>query len=72
MFNRLSGVKEITYPEGLNFNIPWLEYPTVFNVRTKAANLTTKSGTQDLQMVTIGIRVLHRPSVEHLPFIYKR
>jgi regulator of protease activity HflC (stomatin/prohibitin superfamily) len=23
-------------------------------------------------MVTIGIRVLHRPDVEHLPFIYQR
>ena len=41
-------------------------------MRTKAANLTTKSGTNDLQMVTIGIRVLHRPDVEHLPFIYQR
>ena len=66
------GVKQQTYPEGLNFNVPWLEYPTVFNVRTKAANLTTKSGTNDLQMVTIGIRVLHRPDVSHLPFIYQR
>mmetsp|Transcript_14583 Transcript_14583/g.29914 ORF Transcript_14583/g.29914 Transcript_14583/m.29914 type:complete len:316 (+) Transcript_14583:65-1012(+) len=72
IFNRITGVKQKTYPEGLNFNIPWFEYPTVINVRTKAANLTTKSGTNDLQMVTIGIRVLHRPDIERLPFIYQR
>jgi len=72
VFNRLSGVKDQVYPEGLNFNVPWLEYPTIFSIRTKAANLTTKSGSQDLQMVTIGIRVLHRPNVAYLPFIYQR
>lgn len=30
VFNRLSGVKDQVYPEGLNFNVPWLEYPTIF------------------------------------------
>ncbi len=71
MFNRFSGLKPTVYSEGYNFNVPWLEYPTVFNVQTRPAALSTKSGTQDLQMVSIGIRVLHKPDVRYLPWIYQ-
>ena len=72
MFNRLYGLKSQVYNEGLNFNIPWLEYPTIFDIRTRPCNLQTLTGSKDLQMVTIGVRVLHRPSIEDLPFIYRR
>ena len=71
VFNRLLGVKPTVYSEGYNFTIPWFEYPQVFNVQTRPAALSTKSGTKDLQMVSIGIRVLHRPDPAHLPTIYK-
>ena len=71
VFNRLLGVKPTIYSEGYNFTIPWFEYPQVFNVQTRPAALSTKSGTKDLQMVSIGIRVLHRPDPAKLPSMYR-
>lgn len=72
MFNRLTGMKEVTYGEGLNFNIPWFERPIVFDIRTRPCNLQTLTGSKDLQMVTIGIRVLHKPNPNKLVWIYQR
>lgn len=72
VFNRLLGVKPTIYSEGYNFTIPWVEWPQVFNVQTRPAALSTKSGTKDLQMVSIGIRVLHRPDAGKLPEIFQK
>jgi prohibitin 2 len=71
VFNRVVGVKDIIYNEGLNFNIPWLERPIVFDVRTRPVNLQTLTGSKDLQMVTIAIRVLHKPNPNKLVWIYR-
>lgn len=72
VFNRLTGMKEVTYGEGLNFNIPWFEKPTIFDVRTRPVNLQTLTGSKDLQMVTIAIRVLHKPNPNRLVDIYRQ
>jgi prohibitin 2 len=72
VFNRLTGMKDITYGEGLNFNIPWFERPTIFDVRTRPVNLQTLTGSKDLQMVTIAIRVLHKPDPSRLVQIYRQ
>jgi len=69
VFNRFSGVKPFVYSEGLNFNIPWAEWPTVFDIKTRPCNLQTQTGSKDLQKIMIGIRVLHRPIPSELPFI---
>jgi len=71
IFNRVTGMKEGTYGEGLNFNIPWFERPIVFDVRTRPVNLQTLTGSKDLQMVTIAIRVLHKPNPNQLVSIYR-
>jgi len=71
MFNRLSGMKENVYGEGLNFNIPWFERPYIFDIRTRPVNLQTLTGSKDLQMVTIGVRVLHKPDPKELVWIYQ-
>lgn len=71
VFNRLVGMKETIYGEGLNFNIPWLERPIVFDIRTRPVNLQTLTGSKDLQMVTIAIRVLHKPDPNKLVHIYR-
>ena len=72
MFNRISGMKETVYNEGLNFNIPWFERPIIYDIRTRPCNLQTLTGSKDLQMVTIGVRVLHKPRPERLVWIYQR
>ncbi|EEC48099.1 prohibitin-like protein, partial [Phaeodactylum tricornutum CCAP 1055/1] len=71
VFNRLVGMKETVYGEGLNFNIPWLERPIIYDIRTRPVNLQTLTGSKDLQMVTIAIRVLHKPNPNQLVWIYR-
>jgi len=71
MFNRIVGMKDNVYGEGLNFNIPWFERPILFDIRTRPVNLQTLTGSKDLQMVTLGIRVLHKPNPSQLVWIYR-
>ncbi|CAJ1946307.1 unnamed protein product [Cylindrotheca closterium] len=71
IYNRISGMKDTVYGEGLNFNIPWFERPTVFDIRTRPVNLQTLTGSKDLQMVTIAIRVLHKPDPNKLVEMYR-
>jgi len=72
IFNRLVGMKQQTYGEGLNFNIPWFERPIIYDIRTRPCNLQTLTGSKDLQMVTIGVRVLHKPDPNQLVWMYQR
>ncbi|CAH9132576.1 unnamed protein product [Cuscuta epithymum] len=71
VFNRISGIKEKVYPEGTHFMIPWLERPTIYDVRARPNLVESTSGSRDLQMVKIGLRVLTRPIPDQLPTIYR-
>ncbi|MCJ1320516.1 Prohibitin-1, subunit of the prohibitin complex (Phb1p-Phb2p) [Xylographa vitiligo] len=71
IFNRLNGVQDAVVNEGTHFLIPWLQRPIVYDVRTKPRNISTTTGSKDLQMVTLTLRVLHRPEVKMLPKIYQ-
>lgn len=71
IFDRLSGVKEGVISEGTHFLIPWLQKSIIFDVRTKPRNIATTTGSKDLQMVSLTLRVLHRPEVQNLPKIYQ-
>ncbi len=72
MFSRLSGLNNEPIGEGTHFLVPWLEHPIIFDVKTKPRNVVSLTGTRDLQMVNISVRVLSRPSNNHLAFIYRR
>ncbi|KAF2202785.1 hypothetical protein GQ43DRAFT_430455 [Delitschia confertaspora ATCC 74209] len=71
IFDRISGVKDTVVNEGTHFLIPWLQKSIIFDVRTKPRNISTTTGSKDLQMVTLTLRVLHRPDVKMLPKIYQ-
>src|SRR3954471_13774589 len=71
IFDRLSGVKEEVINEGTHFLIPWLQKSIIYDVRTKPRNISTTTGSKDLQMVSLTLRVLHRPEVKMLPKIYQ-
>lgn len=71
IFDRLSGVKEDVVNEGTHFLVPWLQRAIVYDVRTRPRNISTTTGSKDLQMVTLTLRVLHRPEVKMLPKIYQ-
>ncbi|CAH8336871.1 unnamed protein product [Eruca vesicaria subsp. sativa] len=71
MFNRLTGVKEKVYPEGTHFMLPWFERPIIYDVRARPYLVESTTGSHDLQMVKIGLRVLTRPMGDRLPHIYR-
>ena len=70
MFDRLRGVQRSVVGEGTHFRIPWLQTPHLFDVRIRPRNIASNTGTKDLQVVTINLRVLSRPDEEHLPDIF--
>ena len=70
MFDRLSGVQRSVRGEGTHFRIPWVQTPHQFDVRIRPRNISSATGTKDLQIVTINLRVLSRPEEEHLPDIF--
>ncbi|KAH9610546.1 hypothetical protein KSS87_005370 [Heliosperma pusillum] len=71
VFNRVYGIKDKVYPEGTHFMIPWFERPVIYDVRARPHLVESTSGSRDLQMVKIGLRVLTRPLPEMLPTVYR-
>jgi len=70
MFDRLRGVQKTVSGEGTHFRIPWLQTPHIFDIRIRPRNISSATGTKDLQVVTINLRVLSRPEEEFLPEIF--
>ncbi|KAH9826050.1 putative prohibitin [Teratosphaeria destructans] len=71
IFDRLRGVSDQVVNEGTHFLVPWLQRAIMYDVRTKPRNISTTTGSKDLQMVSLTLRVLHRPEVGMLPRIYQ-
>ncbi|RYC65632.1 hypothetical protein CHU98_g565 [Xylaria longipes] len=70
-YKRISGVSKEIYTEGTHIMIPWFETPVTYDVRAKPRNVSSLTGTKDLQMVNITCRVLSRPEISALPQIYR-
>eukprot|EP01025_Chloroclados_australasicus_P044483 TRINITY_DN48248_c0_g1_i1.p1 TRINITY_DN48248_c0_g1~~TRINITY_DN48248_c0_g1_i1.p1 ORF type:complete len:302 (-),score=38.92 TRINITY_DN48248_c0_g1_i1:238-1101(-) len=71
MFDRFRGILQDTYTEGTHFKVPWLQTPYIMDVRTRPRTISSVTGTRDLQMVNISLRVLSKPEIPMLPWIYK-
>ena len=52
--------------------IPWFQYPIIYDIRARPKLLTSPSGSKDLQMVNMGLRVLYRPDQKELPEMYRQ
>ena len=72
IFSRLTGVQKDIYSEGIHFRVPWFQYPIIYEIRARPKLLVSPTGSKDLQMVNIGLRVLFRPEQYELPTIYRR
>ncbi|PSR99404.1 band 7 family-domain-containing protein [Coniella lustricola] len=70
-YKRISGVGKEIYNEGTHLKLPWFEQEVVYDVRAKPRNVSSLTGTKDLQMVNITCRVLSRPEITALPQIYR-
>lgn len=71
IFDRLNGIKKDVVGEGTHFLIPWFQRAIMFDIRTKPRNISATTGSKDLQMVTLTLRVLSRPRINRLPAIYQ-
>jgi prohibitin 1 len=72
MFDTLrGGILDKTIDEGTHFMVPVIQRPVVIDVRSKPREIPSVTGTKDLQMVNIKLRVLWRPVVEDLPKLYR-
>mmetsp|Transcript_15521 Transcript_15521/g.24127 ORF Transcript_15521/g.24127 Transcript_15521/m.24127 type:complete len:287 (+) Transcript_15521:93-953(+) len=65
------GILDDVRSEGTHFMIPFVQRPIVLDVRTRPREIPSVTGTKDLQMVNIKLRVLWRPIYEKLPQIYR-
>jgi len=61
MFNRIGGIGNEVYREGMHARLPWFQYPIVYDIRARPNQIRSPTGSKDLQMVNIGLRVLSRP-----------
>lgn len=71
VFNKITGVKDTVYGEGTHFLIPFVERATIYSVRSRPRTVGGQTGTKDLQMVNINLRVLTRPDESELPRLYQ-
>ncbi|XP_054768981.2 prohibitin-2-like [Lytechinus pictus] len=72
IFSRIGGVQDRIYAEGLHLRIPWLQWPIIYDIRAKPRRISSPTGSKDLQMVNITLRVLFRPVASQLPKILQQ
>ena len=57
--------------EGTHFKLPWLQRYITYNVRSTPRNIKSLTGSRDLQMVDINLRIIYRPQIDKLPEMYR-
>jgi len=76
MFSRFGlggtpGIQDDIMIEGLHLRIPWFQYPIIYDIRSRPRKMSSPTGSKDLQMVNISLRVLSRPDANSIPTIHK-
>ncbi|XP_034650014.1 prohibitin-2 [Drosophila subobscura] len=72
IFNRIGGIQNDIFSEGLHVRIPWFQYPIIYDIRSRPRKITSPTGSKDLQMINISLRVLSRPDSVNLPSLHKQ
>lgn len=70
IFDRFMGLQQKVPSEGTHLKWPW-QSPRFIDIRSRPRTINSSTGTKDLQMVNISLRVLSRPVVDKLPVIYQ-
>merc|ERR1719436_497040 len=72
MFDNLrGGILPDVIHEGTHIKVPIIQRPVILDVRTKPREILSVTGTKDLQMVNLKLRVLWRPVIKKLPQLYR-
>lgn len=70
-FNRFTGVGNQLYGEGLKFMIPAIERPIIYDARIRPTEISSSTGSMDLQNVKSTVRIIHKPYVSNLQTLYR-
>uniref|UniRef100_A0A7S1BDQ0 Prohibitin n=1 Tax=Corethron hystrix TaxID=216773 RepID=A0A7S1BDQ0_9STRA len=72
MFDQLrGGIRDEVWAEGTHVVVPVIQRPIIMDIRTRPREIPSVTGTKDLQMVNIKLRVLWRPVITELPRLYR-
>jgi len=71
VFNKVTGTRDAVYGEGTKLKLPFIEEPVFFDIRAKPVNIHSPTGSKDLQMINVSLRILSRPNFQQLPTIYR-
>eukprot|EP01010_Urceolus_cornutus_P000666 NODE_1182_length_1055_cov_246.797217_g905_i0.p1 GENE.NODE_1182_length_1055_cov_246.797217_g905_i0~~NODE_1182_length_1055_cov_246.797217_g905_i0.p1 ORF type:complete len:283 (+),score=51.39 NODE_1182_length_1055_cov_246.797217_g905_i0:81-929(+) len=69
-FNVFTGLSETIYDAGTHIKIPFLEWPISYDCRTRPSEISSSSGSRDLQLVDLTLRVLYKPG-NNLPALHR-
>ena len=69
-YNEIHGLGQKVYDEGLNLLIPFIERPIIFYVGAMPFTQECICSSKDLYAVKTTTRVIYRPDVTKLPYIY--
>lgn len=72
VFNKIFGFKDSVQSEGLYFMVPFVERPVKYDIRSKSYNFRSTSGSRDLQMIAIDLRILSHPDPNMLVEVYRK
>jgi len=72
IWSMIGGLKDQVYGEGFHFRIPYIDRPIMFDVRTRPRKIESMTGSKDMQMVMVVVRVLHYPDPEELVTIARK
>lgn len=72
VFNKIFGLREKSYTEGTIWVWPWLEQAIDYDIRMRPTAIPSLTGSKDMQMVNITLRVLFGPDPENLSTLYRK
>lgn len=66
-----AGVQPTVKGEGTHIMLPWFQRYEMFDIRTRPKQVPTLTGSRDLQMVNINLRILSKPDQHKLPEVFR-
>ena len=61
VYDRVRGILPKVKEPGLHFKIPYIQYPFIYDVKSRPRTVNTSTGSKDLQEVNISLRILSIP-----------
>jgi prohibitin 1 len=70
IYDRFRGVLKDVKTPGMHFKIPYIQYPYIYDIKSKPRTVNTSTGSKDLQQVNISLRILSHPVPDKIPTIH--